>query len=565
MHARWPLEWRSGGDRSTLRWMDGVVDRMGRVAHARARTRAVGCIAAGYAMLAMAWLPSSPATGSPDEGAHYLRALAVATGQVVGSPPPALANPSTASTTERFMWQTSRTFTLPDRLVPPPTLVCVAFHPERSAACQYDWGITSSDGWSDQISYVGTYQPYLYALPGVFARAGRSFRTGILLGRFATALVCVFLLVVAAAMLWHPTNDTFSLIGMMVAITPMALFMFASVNTSGPEIAGGVCLTAGLLALSRSDPPPRTYWLGAAAGGAMLALGRATGVGMVLVIAGVAWLVCGTQRARERARAGGWMALGAGAAVILSIGAGVIWELSMHFRGAASPDLAIRHVVPALSALPDQFHQQVGVFGWIDTEMPGIVYLGWGLLLTVLVALAYLVGTPRQRWGLTAMLAGYVACEVFIGAVVMAPTGFGMQGRYTLPVAVAVPLVAGEMLRSNVHRLGVLRPRRLPMMIGACVAVLQSIGWFANARRYAVGIGGSGMFLGNSEWHPVGGWGPWVALAAAGSVLLASASRGPVRLRYRESGEELSVGSQAGDVTVSRALRAHDPDAGRIG
>jgi hypothetical protein len=492
-------------------------------------------VVVAYTLLAIAWLPSSPATASPDEGAHYLRALAVASGQLIGSLSPPLPNYAIATETERHMWENSRTFTLPNQLVPPLTLICVAFHPERSAACQGAWGTTSVGGSSDQVSYVGNYQPYLYVVPGLFARGGWSFRSGLLLGRFANVLLCVFLVALAAAMLWDPASETLSLVGLLIAVTPMALFLFASVNTSGPEIAGGVCMTAGLLALSRRVDSPRSRWVGAAIGGAVLALGRGTGIGMALVIAGVASLLCGAQGVKDRARSGGWVAGMAVAAVGVAIVAGLAWELGMHFRQpVASPRLAASYILPALQELPDQFHQQVGVFGWLDTEMPGIVYLGWAQLVSVVVALAYLVGTRRQRWGLTAAIAGYIGCAVFIRAVIMAPTGFDLQGRYTLPVAIAVPLVAGEILRANFHRLGLLRPHNLPMMFAAFIALLQGIGWFANARRYAVGVGGKAIFLGNSEWQPAGGWVPWIALVAAGVALLAGSCWRPLRFGGRE-------------------------------
>jgi hypothetical protein len=437
------------------------------------------------------------------------------------------------------MWENSRSFTLPNLLVPPLTLICVAFHPERSAACQGDWGTTSVGGSSDQVSYVGNYQPYLYVLPGLFARLGWSFRSGLFLGRLANVFLCISLVGLAVAMLWDPASETLSLIGLLIAITPMALFLFASVNTSGPEIAGGVCMTAGLLALSRRVDSPRYCWIGAAVGGAVLALGRATGIGMVLVIAGVASVLYGAQGLKDRARLGGRLAGMAFAAVGVAIVAGLAWEFGMHLRQAvASPGLAASYVLPALRELPDQFDQQVGVFGWLDTAMPGVVYLGWALLGTVVLTLAYLVGTRRQRWGLTAAIAGYIACEVFIRAVVMAPTGFDLQGRYTLPVAVTIPLVAGEILRANFDRLEI-SAIYFPRMLASVIALLQGVGWFANARRYAVGVGGDAIFLGNSLWHPAGGWIPWIAAAAAGVLLLA----GSGWLRRQHPRLRLAVGA----------------------
>jgi hypothetical protein len=473
-------------------------------------------------MLATAWLAASPATGSPDEGAHYLRALAAASGQLTGDPPPA---PQPAETlNEKYMRRTSRTFSLPNRLLPPPTLICTANHPELAASCQDNWGTSPTPGGSSrQVSYVGTYQPYLYFLPGLFARAGRSFRSGILLGRAANVLLTIVLVGLAAALVWDRQSRSVALIGLLVAITPMGLFMFASLNTNGPEIAGGLCLVAGLLALTRRISSPPWIWFSTAAGGVVLSLGRGIGPGYVVLVVVVAVLFTGLRGLRERAHAAGWAALLAVAAVVAAMAAGEGWELAMHPHRTDPLSDAIHHVLPTIMALPDQFHQQIGVFGWFDTTMPRVVYTTWAVLVTLLLGLAYLVGTRRQRLALTAAIATYVGGTIFLGAIVLPPTGFGLQGRYILPLAVVVPLVAGEIVRLNFHRLGAVRPHHLPLMFGVAVAVLQGVGWWSDARRYAVSARGPIFFFGRSQWSPVAGWAPWTILAMGGVVLLAVA------------------------------------------
>jgi hypothetical protein len=472
-----------------------------------------------YGLLASAWLASSPATASPDEGAHYLRALGAASGQLSGGAPSPLPQP--VPTTQRYMWLTSRTFSLPNRLVPPLTLICTAGHPELSASCQDSWRTGGTNrGSSRQNSYVGTYQPYLYFLPGLFAHAGRSFRSGITMARAAEVLVTILLVGLAVGLLWDRESRALSLVGLAVAITPMGLFMFASVNTNGPEIAGALCLTAGLIALQRRADPPRWMWLATAAGGVVLALGRATGPGYVVAILAVVALLSSVRQLRARLQhGGGVVVIGAGAMLIATV-ADLGWEFAMHPHQAATLQLVMHHVMPVLRELPSQFREQVGVFGWLDTLMPSWVYSAWALLLVVLLALAYLVGTRRQRFALTAAVATYVAGTVFVGAVLMPQTGFDLQGRYTLPLALVIPLLAGEIVRLNLDRLGELRPRHLPLMFASAAAVLQGVAWWTNSRRYAVGAGGRILFWANSQWHPVLGWAPWTLLAASGALLL---------------------------------------------
>ena len=43
-------------------------------------------VVAGYALLILAWVFSTPPFSGPDEWAHYLRAVGVSEGQVLGAP-----------------------------------------------------------------------------------------------------------------------------------------------------------------------------------------------------------------------------------------------------------------------------------------------------------------------------------------------------------------------------------------------------------------------------------------------------------------------------------------------
>jgi hypothetical protein len=99
-------------------------------------------------------------------------------------------------------------------------------------------------------------------------------------------------------------------------------------------------------------------------------------------------------------------------------------------------------------------------------------------------------------------------------------TGFGMQGRYFLPVAVAIPLLAGELIRRGRDRIGHRPVLPLTVAIAATTAVIHVGSWYLAARRAAVGLDGPLWFAGRSEWSPPLGWSPWAALAVAGAALL---------------------------------------------
>jgi hypothetical protein len=172
--------------------------------------------------------------------------------------------------------------------------------------------------------------------------------------------------------------------------------------------------------------------------------------------------------------------------------------------------------------------EAVGVFGWLDVTPPAAVYLGWGALVVAVVAVACLLGRRFDRRVLAALVIAVVALGLFVSAYAYVQQGTA-QGRWILPAAVALPLVAGEVLarRWPAGEPAVWpTPRASVVACGAAVATLQGLSLWANARRYAVGIHGPLMFLGESRWAPPGGWWPVAAFAAAGlAAIVAGAAR----------------------------------------
>jgi hypothetical protein len=130
------------------------------------------------------------------------------------------------------------------------------------------------------------------------------------------------------------------------------------------------------------------------------------------------------------------------------------------------------------------------------------------------------------RWRDRLVLAGTVAAGVVVSIVVfvtVARTGFPMQGRYVLPVVVAVPLLAGELVFRNRGRLPILLRIPLLALVAVVAAAGHFAGWAVNARRSAVGVLGPLWFSGQSQWQPPLGWGPWLLVSVIGSFLLVAA------------------------------------------
>jgi hypothetical protein len=472
-----------------------------------------------YLLMGTAWVVTNPPGAAPDEYAHYLKALAAGRGQLyLGRRVPPRPDVASLDVEERWQLRTSRLVHVPFGLHP-GRLLCSAFHPEISAGCLHP---DHPGGPFESATIIGTYQPFTYVVPGLLMRLAHDPQSATRFGRMGFWLFSAALLGLAVVLLWSPDDGGFSLVGVLVATTPMVLFMVSTLSANGLEISAGICFSAALLRLARGGDR-RWVWIAAGASGALLVLSRVTGVlWLGLASLAVAALV-GVRPAAVRLRNGGTLAVGAIVAAATAAVASLAWELAVQPHPRRSLGAAVRDVPEEVRELPDVLHQVIGVFGWLDTRMSRPLYLVWELLVVALIALALVVGTRRQRVVLCALAGGSLAVTVGL-AVLNRPTGFGAQGRYVLAFVSVVPLAAGEILFANRHRLRSPHARLLPLAFAGPVAAVQLLALYTNARRYAVGVPGPLVFLRREEWSPPLGWVPWLVVAclAAASLVVAA-------------------------------------------
>jgi hypothetical protein len=317
-------------------------------------------VVAALLLLGTAWLVGNPPGAAPDEPAHYLKALAAGRGDLyLPRRPPAPPHAESLSPAERWHQTTYRMVRIPEGLAP-LHLACNAFRPEISASCVDE---PQPPGPTDVGTVVGPYQPFTYVLPGLLMRLASEPQSATLLGRLGFWLVSAVLLGLAVFLLWSPTDGGWSLLGLLVATTPMVMFMVSVLSANGLEIAAGLCFGAALIRLARNGGQQRWVWAATGASGAALALSRVTGVGwLVLSVLAVAVLV-GGRPARHVVRQGGRRAGATAAAIGVSVVASVAWEVAVQPRPPRSVDAAVRGLPKELSELPDVFDQAIGRFG----------------------------------------------------------------------------------------------------------------------------------------------------------------------------------------------------------
>ena len=180
--------------------------------------------------------------------------------------------------------------------------------------------------------------------------------------------------------------------------------------------------------------------------------------------------------------------------------------------------------------MPEVLGETIGVFGYLDTLMPRPAYAFAGLIFVGLVGAALVSGPIRAIRRLEVLLMVEVVAVLCVSIFIVLPLGVDPQGRYVLPILVAIPILAGEMVADSGR---FARPVAAASAIG--VGMLQAIAWLSAAHRFAVGLDGPWWFVPSAQWAPPGGWVPWLLTAALGCLGLAAA--GLWQGRAREGGE----------------------------
>lgn len=470
-----------------------------------------------YLLLMLAWGMSNPPGAAPDETDHLTKALGVGQLEVgtkfTGTAPNTLGSQRNASI--------SRVFLIPARLNP-NGFSCTAFKAAESAAC-LPTRAPAGTGQVERITPIGAYPPFLYLPAGLAANLGSTPAQAFYLGRLAFGAMSAILLFLGGFTLvtWL---GRWSLLGAFVALTPMAVFSSSVVSTSGVEICGAFALASTVVVVTRRPDAlfsPRLQVL-LAVSGAALVLSRQLGV----VTLGVLLLVMTARAGRGRV----WQLLKAHtpvfmlsfATLVAACAALMWWELSYDHPSHTGPLFSQAAVSAFDASWLGLVRSGIGVFGWLDTELPQFAVATWVAAIVVLCGTAILIGRAADVWTLLALVVACFVTAILVYSVVFYPVQAGLQGRHMLPLFMVLPLLSGVVVVERLHdsSLRYALPR-LYAITGGVVGIIQLIALYDNARRYAVGTSGRLWFLGHARWRPPLGWPLWLVIAAVGATSLA--------------------------------------------
>ena len=441
--------------------------------------------------IAAAWSMGLPRFAAPDEPAHVQKAAGVVRDGIGTGPPIRDDLPKLRAVTVPVAYV----------LTQPP---CFAFQPSQPASCQ---SFPPAEGETVTGTTAGQYPPLYYVAVGWPSLLTDSY-AGIWLLRLVSAGLCALALTMAFTLI-DRGRDAVAVVGLLLAVSPMVVFLAGVVNPNSLEVAAAVAMWVGALVLLRpgSVGVNRTVlWLTTAAAVVLVGTRVLTPLWVVVILVATA-VVGGRDRVRAvlRDRHGRAALVVVGVAVVVQIG----WIFGSGLATVDDPAYALDEPISdtARTVLGRQLYwleQMVGNFGWLDTPAPTLTTTLWILLTGGVTVLGALVA-PRR---VALVLAGLIGLAVTVPVLFdlrSAPTsGLVWQGRYMLPVAVGLPIVAGFTLARG-RFASLLAAHRTRALVGGAVVVAQVAAFYWALRRYTVGMEGSPDIWSGPAWSPPGG------------------------------------------------------------
>jgi hypothetical protein len=454
------------------------------------------------------WSLGTPLGASPDEPSHTVKAVAVARGEFFGDlgPVPVDRSLPGAITTVR----------IPFAYVRAAEGNCYAFQPNVPASCQVPIPVDHTE-LVDATTAAGHYPPLYYLLVGLPSLVLPA-DIGVYAMRLMSAAITTLFFAWGMVALLSRGSRRMTLWSVAVGLTPMCLFLSGTINPNGLEIATAFSVWSASLALfsGRSNASARSLWLQLGISAAVLVNIRALSPLWAVVAIGVSALSADSSGIRAALRSR-WAVPVLGA-IAVTTAVGLSWTVR-HGALLTGKDLwpeyndrllAIRDIIGSTSS---QYLQMVGNMGWLDAASPPLTVVSWTVALGALTALAFAAARMRRaKLALVVLLLGVYFGPMILELPAAADAGLVWQGRYTLPIAVGVPLLAGVVVGDR--RVGA-NPlvMRLARMMVPFIGLANVAAFYWTMRRYSVGATGA-LITGQPDWSSPLGYLPAIAIYA---------------------------------------------------
>ncbi len=306
-------------------------------------------------------------------------------------------------------------------------------------------------------SAASTYNPVFYLLVGSVARPFDG-DTSLYAMRLTAAVLCALFIGLAGWVTGLWARSAWPWAGLVVAASPVVVFSTAVAAPNGLEMCAALCLWSALLGLhcrTAVDQHQRALLVTATASAAVLTTLRSIGPLWLALIVVTVLLPLGGRRVLELVRRTPVLVGVCSALVLAATLASVYWTRSAGTNALEPFDTDVTNRWTAtLGQLPLWTLQSIAAFPRRGIPAPAVVYICVALVFASLVVAGFVAGGRRWRLmlGITAALA--LAVPIVATLLTIETAGPVWQGRYGLPYAFGLVLVAGAALehRRSPHR-----------------------------------------------------------------------------------------------------------------
>jgi hypothetical protein len=373
--------------------------------------------------------------------------------------------------------------------------VCYQFNENQSGACPYD---SSLAAFSRSNLLNTLYPPVYYWSMSWFASEDIAAST--IAMRIVNSILAVIGFTVLILALPHHFRRI-PIVTLVMTSLPLGVFLIASTNPSSWAYFAMIIFFSSFLAFLSAEKLKDKSFLGLIAVSSLfLASGARPDASIYAVIAiGVATMI---QLSRKTLSLSNFALSGTllliAAVFYFSVGTGpaiIGGALSLPEEESSAPSFFVN-----LASLPNLW---IGVFGtsglgWLDTEMPAIV---WAVTLSIFTGLIF----TSVRWfslqqavAVSTVFLALVAIPLYILTVSGLSVGQQVQPRYLLPL---IALLGAAALFRKSSTTGLELTRGQAWIIGAGLFIANTVSLHLNARRYITGMDQQGVDLNKDiEW-----------------------------------------------------------------
>jgi hypothetical protein len=460
-----------------------------------------------------AWAFATPSWGAPDEFQHAYRAYALVRGDVYVKPEAASYGTGGYVDVPKGWTSTAEHYR------------CFTHIPDVVPACA---GPITNDATNTRApSTAARYNPAYYAVVGL-GSFGTSPTHASYVMRIISAALAAFFIAWAFTSAARSKRPRFAQTAVVFTCTPMVGFLAGSINPNSLEIAAAMSawVNGALLLLNNDGEAFFTRRL-AISLIALVVTRALSPLWIVVMIAVLAVAALNVERAKHINRK--WIA----AVTVVGL-ASIAWTFAAKTLKLAveSPDktygffASLQHLWEGGDRMQFYLYGTVGIFGWLDGFQPTAVMLPWIAGVFLLAVLGLFSGTMRMRVALLILIVCVVTLPFIIEAADYNTSGKVWQPRYTMPIALGVPLLA-SLLFANVRELTISEKqlRIITIALGVIAVWTIVIGFLYALGRNTVG-GETIAFSG--DWHPpIPGLALTLVYGIAFSVLATVALRAP--------------------------------------